>query len=69
MWHPPIALTLEEQNRAARTRTTRKCLVWLRASRQARLDAAGPHPRAQSASPEPTGTAPVEGGRWALALR
>ena len=39
MWNPPIALTLEEQHMAARTRKTRKFFVCLRARRHALLDA------------------------------
>jgi hypothetical protein len=39
MWHPPIALTPEEQKMVARTRKTRKCFVFLREHRHARLDA------------------------------
>ena len=68
MWNPPIALTREEQNIAARTRKTRKFFVFLRARRHARLDADFQHTLAQSYSPEPTGKAPVEVGLLALAL-
>ena len=68
MWHPPIALTLEEQKIAARTRKTRKFFVFLRARRHALLDAAFQNALAQSYSPEPTGKAPVEVGRLALVL-
>ena len=39
MWNPPIALTSEEQQRAARTRKTRKVFVFLREHRHAILDA------------------------------
>ena len=68
MGNPPIALTLEEQKIAARTRKTRTFLVLLRARRQALRDADCPHTRAKRSSPEPTGKAPVEGGLLALAL-
>lgn len=69
MWNPPIALTLEEQKMAARTRKTRKFLVLLRERRHALLDADFQHTLAKSESPEPPGTAAVEVGRLALALR
>jgi hypothetical protein len=39
MWHPPIALTPEEQKIAARTPKTRKFLVLLRTIRPQLLDA------------------------------
>ena len=68
MWNPPIALTLEEQKIAARTRKTRKFFVSLRERRHELLDAAFQHTLAQSYSPEPTGKAPVEVGLLALAL-
>ena len=68
MWNPPIALTLEEQKIAARTRKTRKFFVFLRERRHELLDAAFQHTLAQSYSPEPTGKAPVEVGLLALAL-
>ncbi len=68
MWNPPIALTLEEQKIAARTRKTRKFFVFLRARRHELLDADFQHPLAKSYSPEPTGKAPVEVGLLALAL-
>jgi hypothetical protein len=48
MWHPPIALTLEEQNMAARTRKTRKFFVFLRARRHELLDADFQHTLAKS---------------------
>jgi hypothetical protein len=48
MWHPPSALTREEQKIAARTRKTRKFVVFLRARRQERLDADFQHPLAKS---------------------
>jgi Transposase DDE domain len=68
MWNPPIALTLEEQNMAARPRQRRQCFVLLRERRHDRLDADFQHTLAKRESPEPTGNAPLEGGRWALAL-
>jgi hypothetical protein len=40
MWNPPMALTSEEQKRAARTRQTRKFFVLLREHRPELLDAA-----------------------------
>ena len=67
MWHPPIALTAAEQNRAARTRKTRKVVVVLREPRPALLDADVQRPLAHSSSPEPGGHAPVEAGLVALA--
>ena len=39
MWNPPIALTLEEQKIAARTRKARKFFVFLREHRHELLDA------------------------------
>ena len=48
MWHPPIALTLEEQNMAARTRKTRKFFVFVRERRHALLDADFQHMLAKS---------------------
>jgi len=48
MWNPPIALTSEEQKRAARTRKTRKFLVFLREHRHALLDADLQYTLAQS---------------------
>jgi hypothetical protein len=39
MWNPPIALTLEEQKIAARTRKARKCFVFLRERRHELLEA------------------------------
>ncbi len=68
MWNPPIALTLEEQKIAARTRKTRKFFVFLREHRHALLDADFQNTLAQSYSPEPTGKAPVEVGLLALAV-
>ena len=67
MWHPPIALTPEEQKIVARTRKTRKFFVLLRERRHAMLDADFQHALAQSYSPEPGGKAPVEAGLLALA--
>ena len=66
-WNPPIALTAEEQQIAARTRKTRKCFVFLRAHRPALLDADLQPLRATSSRPEPGGEAPVDAGRWARA--
>jgi len=40
MWNPPIALTLEEQKIAARTRKARKFFVFLREHRHEVLDTA-----------------------------
>ena len=68
MWNPPIALTLEEQKIAARTRKTRKFFVFLRERRHELRDADFQHTLAKSYSPEPTGKAPVEVGLLALAL-
>jgi hypothetical protein len=68
MWTPPIALTLEEQKIAARTRKTRKFFVFLREHRHELLDADFQNTLAKSYSPEPTGKAPVEVGLLALAL-
>src|SRR5262245_62566035 len=68
MWPPPIALTLEEQKIAVRTRKTRKFFVFLREHRHELLDADFQNTLAQSYSPEPTGKAPVEVGLLTLAL-
>jgi hypothetical protein len=68
MWNPPIALTLEEQKIAARTRKTRKFFVFLRERRHELLDADFQNTLAKSYSPEPRGKAPVEVGVLALAL-
>ena len=67
MWHPPIALTLEEQKIAARTRKTRKFFVLLREHRHELLDADFQHLLAQSSRPEPGGHEPVDAGLLALA--
>ena len=48
MWNPPIALPLEEQTIAARTRKTRQFFVFLRERRHELLDADFPRPLAQS---------------------
>ncbi len=48
MWNPPIALTLEEQKIAARTRKTRKFFVFLRERRHEILDADFQHTLAKS---------------------
>lgn len=68
MWNPPIALTLEEQKIAVRTRKTRKFFVFLRERRHELLDADLQNLLARSYRPEPTGKAPVAGGQLALAL-
>src|SRR5881296_3785590 len=68
MWTPPIELTPEEQQIAARTRKTRKFFVFLRERRHELLDADFQNTLAKSYSPEPTGKAPVEVGLLALAL-
>jgi hypothetical protein len=67
MWNPPIALTSEEQQIAARTRKTRKFFVFLREHRHELLDADFQYTLAQSYSPEPGSQAPVEAGLLALA--
>ena len=67
MWNPPIVLTPEEQKIAARTRQTRKFLVFLRERRHELLDADVQNMLAQSSSAEPGGQAPVEAGMLALA--
>jgi hypothetical protein len=67
MWTPPIALSPEEQKRAARTQKARKFFVFLRTIRHELLDADFQHTLAQSYSPEPGGKAPVEAGMLALA--
>ena len=67
MWNPPIALTSEEQNIAARTRKTRKFFVFLSEHRHELLDTDFQHTLAQSYSPEPGGPEPVEAGLLALA--
>lgn len=68
MWNPPIALTLEEQKIAARTRKARRCFVFLRERRHELLDADFQRTLAQSYSPAPQGKTPVEVGLLALAL-
>ena len=67
MWNPPITLTSEEQQIAARTRKTRKFFVFLREHRHELLDADLQHILAQSYSSEPGGHEPVEAGLLALA--
>src|SRR5438132_4612155 len=67
MWNPPIALTVEEQTIAARTRKTRKFFVFLREHRHELLDADFQDTLAQSYRAEPGGQAPVEAGLLALA--
>ena len=62
MWHPPIALSVEERKMVARTQKARKFFVFLRAIRHALLDAAVQTTRAQRSSPEPGAKAPVEAG-------
>src|SRR5215475_5725163 len=67
MWNPPIALTLEEQKIAARTRKARKFFVFLREHRHELLDAAFQDTLAATSSVEPGGKEPVEAGMLALA--
>ena len=67
MWNPPIALTLEEQKIAARTRKARKFFVFLREHRHKLLDAAFQDTLAATYSAEPGGKEPVEAGLLALA--
>ncbi len=67
MWNPPIALTPEEQKIAQRTQKARKFFVFLRERRHELLDATFQETLAQTYSPEPGGTAPVEAGVLALA--
>jgi hypothetical protein len=67
MWHPPIALSLEEQKIAAHTRKARKFFVFLRERRHALLDAAFQDTLAETYSAAPGGTEPVAAGMWALA--
>jgi len=54
---------------AQRPQKARKFLVFLRARRHALREATFQETLAQTASPEPGGTAPVEAGVWALATR
>src|SRR5215510_11788098 len=67
MWNPPIALTLEEQKIAARTRKARKFFVFLRERRHALLDATLQDTLAAPSRAEPGGNEPVEAGMLALA--
>ena len=67
MWNPPIALTLEEQKIAARTRKVRKFFVFLREHRHELLDATLQDTLAETYSAEPGGKEPVEAGLLALA--
>jgi hypothetical protein len=67
MWNPPIALTLEEQKMAARTRQARKCFVFLREHRPEWRDAAFQDTLAEPARAEPGGTEPVAAGMLARA--
>ena len=67
MWHPPIALTPEEQKIAARTRKARKFFVFLREHRQELLDATFQDTLAAPSRAEPGGKEPVEAGMLALA--
>jgi len=55
MWNPPIALTLEEQKIAARTRKARKFFVFLREHRHELLDATFQDTLAATYSAEPGG--------------
>jgi hypothetical protein len=60
-----LALTPEEQNIVARTRKTRKCLVFRREQRHELRDVDGQHARAQRDSPEPGEPRWRRGGwRW-----
>ena len=67
MWNPPIALTPEEQQMAARTRKARKFFVFLREHRHELLDAPFQDTLTETYSAEPGGKAPVEAGLLALA--
>src|SRR5438132_903133 len=67
MWNPPIALSVEEQTIAARTRKARKFFVFLRECRHELLDADFQHTLTQSYSPGSGGHEPVEAGLLALA--
>jgi hypothetical protein len=67
MWNPPIALTLEEQTIAVRTRKASKFFVLLREHRHELLDATFQDPLAETYSAEPGGKAPVAAGILALA--
>ena len=66
MWNPPIALTLEEQKIAARTRKARKFFVFLRERRHELLDATFQDTLAETYRAEPGGKKPVEAGLLAL---
>src|SRR3990167_6502547 len=68
MWNPPIALTLEEQKIATRTRKARRFFVFLRERRHELLDVDFQRTLAPRSSPAPHGKAPVEAGLLALAL-
>jgi hypothetical protein len=57
MWNPPIALTPEEQNIAARTRKARKFFVFLRERRHELLDATFQDTLAATYRAEPRGGA------------
>jgi len=67
MWNPPMALPPEEQKMATRTRTARKCLVFVRARRHAWLEATFQTPLAATYRAEPGGKEPVAAGLLALA--
>ena len=67
MWNPPIALTLEEQKIAARTRKARKFFVFLRECRHKLLDATFQDTLAETYRAEPGGKEPVEADMLALA--
>ena len=67
MWNPPIALTPEEQQMAARTQKARKFLVFLRTLRHQLLDADLQQTLATRSRPAPGGQAPVDAGILALA--
>jgi hypothetical protein len=67
MWHPPMALSAEEQTIAARTRKARKFFVFLRECRHELLDADFQNTLPPSYSPGSGGYEPVEAGLLALA--
>ena len=66
MWHPPIALTPEEQKIAARTRKARKFFVFVREHRHEVLDTTFQDTLAETYSAEPGGKEPVAAGMLAL---
>ena len=64
MWNPPIALTPAEQKIAARTRKTRKFVVFVREHRHELLDADLQATLAQSYWAEPGGKRRWRRGCW-----